>query len=29
LPDVFDKRVVEKISEAVILAARESGVARK
>ena len=29
LPDVFDKRVVEKISEAVITAARESGVARK
>ncbi len=29
LPDVFDKRVVEKISQAVIKAARESGVARK
>ena len=29
LPDVFDKRVVEKISEAVIAAARASGVARK
>lgn len=29
LPDVFDKRVVEKISEAVIAAARKSGVARK
>ena len=29
LPDVFDKRVVEKISEAVMKAARDSGVARK
>ncbi len=29
LPDVFDKRVVEKISQAVIDAARRSGVARK
>ncbi len=29
LPDVFDKRVVERISEAVVKAARESGVARK
>lgn len=29
LPDVFDKRVVEKISQAVIEAARKSGVARK